>query len=117
MSHAWMPSTDRFFPATDPSKRVEGPSRIFGYDGKIHPYTASTAEWRAFYMRKARWRGTHTKGEWEALRAEIGCCASCGATDRPLAKDHIVPVSRGGCDCIQNLQPLCHSCNSSKCAR
>ncbi len=96
---------------------IEGPSRIYGYDGKIHLDRPTPSEWRSFWMRRARRLGTHTVAEWQTLRCSIGCCISCGATDRPLAADHIIPVSRGGCDCIHNLQPMCKPCNSRKCAR
>ena len=43
-------------------------------------------------------------------------CRNCG-TSRRLTVDHIWPVSRGGDDSLDNLQTLCHSCNSKKGAR
>jgi 5-methylcytosine-specific restriction endonuclease McrA len=95
---------------------TEGPTSIFGYDGKVHPERATAWEWRAWRMRKARERGTHTKEQWIELRDRIGRCVGCDATDLFLTKDHIFPVSRGGCDCIENIQPLCQPCNSRKCA-
>ena len=95
----------------------DGPPRAFGYDGKYRPYVPRSFEWRDFYMRRARHLGRHTKAEWIALRDSYGFCVHCGADDVPLTKDHIHPVSRGGCDCIHNLQPLCSRCNSAKCAR
>lgn len=40
-------------------------------------------------------------------------CAYCHER-RPLTKDHIIPVSRGGRHAIGNILPACQSCNSSK---
>ena len=42
-----------------------------------------------------------------------GFCLSCGSYDK-LTPDHIIPLSRGGSNCISNIQPLCRSCNCSK---
>jgi 5-methylcytosine-specific restriction endonuclease McrA len=43
-------------------------------------------------------------------------CRVCGKelTKDTVTIDHIVPVSRGGTNDIENLQPMCHSCNSRK---
>lgn len=40
-------------------------------------------------------------------------CLSCGATEK-ISLDHIVPIQKGGTDEVDNLQPLCMSCNSRK---
>lgn len=40
-------------------------------------------------------------------------CVACG-THENITADHIIPLSRGGADSENNLQPLCGSCNSSK---
>ena len=66
----------------------------------------------------ARAKGTHDGAMWDEL-IEL-CdrrCVRCGTQApeglRPV-KDHIVPIYQGGSDGIENLQPLCPSCNSSK---
>ena len=41
------------------------------------------------------------------------CCARC-LKPSPLTIDHIQPVSKGGTNAIENIQPLCRSCNSHK---
>jgi 5-methylcytosine-specific restriction endonuclease McrA len=40
-------------------------------------------------------------------------CERCGGADR-LAVDHILPIAKGGTDCITNKQTLCIHCNSKK---
>ena len=85
----------------------------------------------------------HTPQEWEALKARYGYrCVCCGALedricmhcgsrtefhpwgpglepyvesgDIKLFRDHIIPLSRGGHDAIDNIQPLCYRCNTRK---
>lgn len=40
-------------------------------------------------------------------------CERCGGTHK-LAVDHILPIAKGGTDCIPNKQTLCVHCNSKK---
>jgi hypothetical protein len=40
-------------------------------------------------------------------------CLCCGSIDK-ISLDHIIPVQKGGKDEVENLQPLCKSCNSKK---
>lgn len=40
-------------------------------------------------------------------------CERCSGTDK-LAVDHILPIAKGGTDCIPNKQTLCVHCNSKK---
>lgn len=66
-------------------------------------------------LQSARKKGTHTKKQWISLLEEFDYrCLRCGC--QPLGgptKDHIIPISGGGSDSIDNLQPLCFQCNSS----
>jgi 5-methylcytosine-specific restriction endonuclease McrA len=58
--------------------------------------------------------GTYSPADWHALCAWFGnICLCCGAAGN-LTVDHVIPVAKGGVNSIDNLQPLCHSCNSSK---
>ena len=56
-----------------------------------------------------------TDQQWAALQTAWGGCAYCGATDRPLQRDCVLPLSRGGRYTVQNVVPACPSCNTSKC--
>lgn len=67
--------------------------------------------------RRARLHGLskhHTREEWRALVALHGdCCAYCGQA-KPLARDHVRPLVRGGSDEIRNILPACVICNLRK---
>lgn len=58
--------------------------------------------------------GKFSLKEWRALRERYNnCCAVCGEA-QPLGPDHVIPLSRGGTNTIDNIQPLCLSCNTKK---
>jgi glycerol-3-phosphate cytidylyltransferase len=72
-------------------------------------------------------KGKHTNREWEYKKKCFNySCATCGISEEvikikwagtqftKLTKDHIIPISKGGTDNIENIQPLCVSCNSKK---
>jgi 5-methylcytosine-specific restriction endonuclease McrA len=56
-----------------------------------------------------------TDEQWTALQEAWQGCAYCGAVDRPLQRDCVLPISRGGRYTVGNVVPACASCNASKC--
>lgn len=61
--------------------------------------------------------GSHTLADWETLKAQYNWTCPCCGKSEPiivLTEDHIIPLSKGGSDNIENIQPLCRSCNSKK---
>lgn len=61
--------------------------------------------------------GKFTAEEWKELKARHGHrCLACRKTEPAikLQADHIVPLTKGGSNSIDNIQPLCGSCNKSK---
>ena len=80
-----------------------------------------------FGSRGARNGGSHTRKEWLEKLARYDRCPRCKrlwseVPPRPnpryknvWTKDHIVPLREGGTSDIENIQPLCYACNSSKC--
>lgn len=97
-------------------------------DNRITLY-AKSAEWARTNPAKARAKTNRrrckeitngpgfTAEEWIALKTYHGnmclCCES-PETFSPLHADHVIPISSGGYNGIENIQPLCQSCNSRK---
>jgi 5-methylcytosine-specific restriction endonuclease McrA len=64
--------------------------------------------------REAKAGGYFTVQEWKALcKKHHYRCLCCGKRKK-LTADHVIPVSKGGTSSIDNIQPLCKSCNSKK---
>ncbi len=93
---------------------------------------SKTGEWRQKhpdktyeYQNRHRARrlgceGEFTAEEWAELKRRYRYrCLRCGAFEGSLwapqlSPDHIVPLSRGGQNTIDNIQPLCVPCNRWK---
>ncbi len=77
----------------------------------------------ACIVRRARKRnvqGTYTVAQWRSLKVYYNyTCLCCGKQEPEikLTVDHVIPLILGGSNSIENLQPLCLSCNSSKQAK
>jgi hypothetical protein len=63
--------------------------------------------------------GNHNAEDLKKLKFILGIrCLKCGSFEK-IQWDHVIPLSApfNGSNGPTNLQPLCKSCNSSKCAR
>jgi hypothetical protein len=59
--------------------------------------------------------GKITAREWNGLCEKYGNkCLCCGRNDVFLTMDHIVPIVLGGTHTVDNVQPLCQTCNGRK---
>lgn len=67
--------------------------------------------------RKQTISGRHTAEQWAEVLARYNYqCLCCGSMDN-IQKDHVMPIAMDGTDNIDNLQPLCATCNNRKGAR
>ena len=64
--------------------------------------------------RKKNAEGSHTLQEYkDKLKKFGGMCVYCNKR-KATTQDHIIPLSKGGNNYIENIAPACVSCNSSK---
>lgn len=90
-------------------------------------HRANSTKWRkanpSYYVystnlrraRKAAAVGSHSHEDVVRLLTEAaGMCRNCGSSEHRLEIDHIIPISRGGTNGVENLQVLCLPCNRRK---
>ncbi|MBI2332163.1 MAG: HNH endonuclease [Chloroflexi bacterium] len=83
---------------------------------KLHPEKSVAASNRRRALKYAS-KVTHTEQEWQKLKARYNStCLCCGKKEPEikLTRDHVIPLTQGGSDSIDNVQPLCARCNSKK---
>lgn len=56
-----------------------------------------------------------TPAHWDAIKQAWGGCAYCGVEASSFQKDCVQAISRGGRYTLDNVVPVCSSCNASKC--
>lgn len=83
--------------------------------GRSHPDKIKAQD----HARRAAKRvgGRFTPDEWAALKQRYDYhCLRCGRREPEikLSADHVIPLSKGGVNTIDNIQPLCKPCNTAK---
>ena len=80
-----------------------------------HEYYARVREKNNTRIERERTNGGNfTRHDWKFLKELAdGKCLCCGKKGK-LTMDHIIPVSQNGSTEIDNIQPLCNSCNAKK---
>lgn len=77
-------------------------------------YDKHSTEVQNIRAKKLGIEGKISKAEWDnKLKSFDGKCVNCGS-DKDIVIDHIMPLSKGGANKIDNVQPLCRGCNSRK---
>jgi 5-methylcytosine-specific restriction endonuclease McrA len=116
-SKRWYDANPEKRKANDKRWREANPEKVKAY---VKRWQEANPEKRAALDHARRTRvagngGRYTAQEWKDLCNHYGNrCLSCGRTDVKLTVDHVIPLKLGGVNTIENLQPLCKNCNSSK---
>ncbi len=98
----------------NPQKRIEAILRYVRNPLNRPKYNAAWNKRRAKELGNG---GSYTGKEWQQLKHYYNDrCLHCDKQEPEikLTADHVLPISKGGSNNIDNIQPLCKHCNSSK---
>ncbi len=93
--------------------QITGPKHVHWKGGYQHKLMANRRR-RALQLGA---QGDHIDADWDALKQKYNHMCLCCKKQEPfitLTEDHIVPLTAGGSNSIDNIQPLCQSCNTRK---
>lgn len=99
--------------------RKNNPGKVKFWDKRSYENNKERAFLES-HNRRARIKGVGgkiSKQEWRELCEKYGnrCInPDCRDPSRPITLDHVIPIKLGGKNVIENAQPLCKSCNSTK---
>jgi len=91
-------------------------AKIIAESSKVgkNNYTFIMSKYMELKMNEIHW--SNSIREYVKEHENAGKCIYCGISGK-LTLDHILPISRGGPDIIENTVMVCKSCNSSKGAK
>lgn len=104
------------------NERYHTPEGKAKYQARVKKYSATEKGKLTNRTKRARRKALkqnllsdYTPKQWEQCKKVFnGECAYCGKYNE-LTQDHFLPITKGGEYTINNILPVCRSCNSSKC--